>query len=440
MFKLLRIILTGIFLLAIPVLLFGQRVEITFWHHEAPAHRVAAFQDVIDRFQRENPNIRVKQEVVMWGDAWVKSLSSLEAGTLPEFQFSIPDLCLTMFRAGALTPVTDLVKEIDAKYKFFPAQKDMYFHNGEYWGLPVFTMVMLLTYRPSFLEQYVGTSDPPDTWEEALRYARTITEKSDGEVYGIGIGGAKNLMTDEQAYVILASAGARFFDENGKVIFNNPKTIEALNLYKQLFKYAPPGAEAWSWGEIELNTAAGTLAMSPYFPSVQKRFHEEFESSDYAAAHVPLFKGRSKRGTITYPNEVHIFKSTLKNKAKLDATKSFIKFMMRPEINAILTSGQEPGGFFPTTDAAAKAPQYWDNPIVKRFEGIHRVALEALQDYATLYGFEYGKWVNIGIGDITGADVLAEVVNKIVSGQMSVEKAVAWGQSAMEKYSLPVKK
>jgi hypothetical protein len=36
--------------------------------------------------------------------------------------------------------------------------------------------------------------------------------------------------------------------------------------------------------------------------------------------------------------------------------------------------------------------------------------------------------------------VLAEVINKIVSGQMSVEKAAAWGQTEMEKYSSPVKK
>ena len=113
--------------------------------------------------------------------------------------------------------------------------------------------------------------------------------------------------------------------------------------------------------------------------------------------------------------------------------------LMRPEINAILTSGQEPGGFFPCTDAAAAAPEYWDHPVVKRFENIHKVAIESLEEYATLYGFEYGKWVNIGIGDITGADVLAEVVNKIVSGQMSVESAVKWGQSEMEKYSLPAK-
>ncbi|GAF74575.1 unnamed protein product, partial [marine sediment metagenome] len=42
-------------------------VELTFWHHEAPAHRVAAFQEVIDMFEAEHPDIKVTQEVVMWG-------------------------------------------------------------------------------------------------------------------------------------------------------------------------------------------------------------------------------------------------------------------------------------------------------------------------------------------------------------------------------------
>ncbi len=418
----------------------AQKVELVYWHHEAPAHRVAAFQKVGDLFQKEYPNVSVKQEVVMWGDAWVKSLSALEAATLPAFQFSIPDLTLTMYKAGALAPVTDLVKEIDSKYRLFPNQKNMFLHEGEYWGLPVFTMVMLMTYRPSFIEEFVGAKTPPGTWEETLEYAKKITEASGEEVYGIGIGGAKNLMTDEQAYIFMASAGARFFDEKGRVIFDNPNTKQALTMYNDLIQYAPPGAEAWSWGEIELNIAAGTLAMSPYFPAVQKRFHEEFDSDDYAAAHIPTFAGRSERGTITYPNEIHIYKQTLKDSGKLNAVKDFVRFIMRPNVNAMLTSGQEPGGFFPTTDAAAKAPEYWNNPIVKRFENIHKVAFEALAQYATLYGFEYGKWVNIGIGDITGADVLAETVNKIVSGQMSVDEAAAWGQSAMEKYSIPAAK
>jgi multiple sugar transport system substrate-binding protein len=70
-------------------------IKLTFWHHEAPAHRVAAFQKVIDLFEEEYPNIKVEQEVVMWGDAWTKTIAVIEAGTGPDFQFSIPDLLLT---------------------------------------------------------------------------------------------------------------------------------------------------------------------------------------------------------------------------------------------------------------------------------------------------------------------------------------------------------
>lgn len=413
-------------------------IEISFWHHEAPAHRIAAFQRVADMFEEENPDIRVSQEVILWGDAWTKSLSALEAGTLPDFQFSIPDLTLTMYQSGALAPVTDLVEELDAEYGFFPNQKQIFAHEGEYWGLPVFAMVMLMTYRPSLLEEYAGVSEPPDTWEEVLDLSRRITEESEGEVYGIGVGAGRNLMTSEQFYIFMAGAGAQIFDESGNIVFNNPETIQALEMYSDLIQYAPPGAEAWSWGEIELNLAAGTLGMAPYFPSVQKRFHEDFDSSDYAAAHVPYFEGRDTRGTITYPNDIHIYQDTVDDPEKYDAVKRFIRFMMRPDINAELTAKQEAGAFFPTTEAAAEAPEYWDDPIVQRFEPMHRTAMSALNDYANLYGFEYGRWVNLGIGDMTGADILAQVVNRVVSGEMSAEEAAAWGAQEMEDFSAPV--
>ena len=45
-------------------------VELTLWHHEAPAHRVKAIQDVINRFEEENPGVRIRQEVVSWDDAY----------------------------------------------------------------------------------------------------------------------------------------------------------------------------------------------------------------------------------------------------------------------------------------------------------------------------------------------------------------------------------
>ena len=409
-----------------------ETVELIYWHHEAPAHRVAAHQQVIDLFQKEYPDIKVTQEVIMWGDAWPKTLAAIEAGNPPDFQYSIPDLLLTVYRANAIIPVTNMVNEMDEKYHFFPGQIAPYFHQDEYWGIPVWTMVMLLTYRPSYLEQYVGTTEPPKTWEELLDYAKKLTHAPD--VYGIGIGGAKNLMTSEQAYIFLTNVGAKYFDEKGNVIFDNPRTIRALKMYKDLFQYAPLGAEAWSWGEIELLIAAGTIAMSPYFPSVQKRFHEELDTSDYAGAHMP-YPPDGKPGTITYPNEIHVYKPTAA-KGHLPAVEKYIKFVLRPEVNYILTAVQEPGGFYPATEAASKASEFWKDPIIVRFKKTNEVAMKALE-YATLYGFEYGRWVNLGIGDITGADILADVVHRIVTGQMSVEEAVKWGAKQMEKYSEP---
>ncbi len=411
-------------------------VTITFWHHEAPAHRVAAFQAAADLFMKENPDIKVNQEVVMWGDAWVKSLTAVEAKTLPDFQFSLPDMTMTMYNANALVPVTDLVKEVDAQYKYFPQIRDMYQYKGEYWGLPVFTMVMVLTYRPSLMKEFAGTTEAPKTWKDVIEYSKKIKANSKGEVSGIALAGGKNLLVDEQAYIFMAGSGSRFFDKNGKVTFNNPRTVEALKMYKELIQYAPEGAEAWSWGEMELNIAADTCAMHPYFPSVQKRFDEEFNSDDYAAWPMPLFDANSKsKGTITYPNDIHLYKTTTGD--RLEASKKFIKFLMQPAVNAVITSGAEAGAFFPCTEAARNAPEYWNHPTVKRFKPLHDVAFEALS-YANLYGFENG-WVNLGMGDISGADILAEVINKVVTGQMTPEEGAAWGQAQMEKYSKPIK-
>jgi multiple sugar transport system substrate-binding protein len=427
-------IIVGLLIFSFPVTIWAQETtQLTYWHHEAPAHRVAAHQQVIDLFQKEHPDIKITQEVVMWGDAWPKTLAAIEAGNPPDFQYSIPDLLLTVYRANAIVPVTDIVKEMDGKHHFFPGQIAPYYHKDKYWGIPIWTMVFLLTYRPSYFEEYVGTTEPPKTWEEFLDYAEKLTQAPD--LYGIGLGGAKNLMIDEQAYCIMTTMGAKFFDEKGKIIFDSPKTIKALKFYKEIFQYTPPGADAWSWGEMELNIAAGTVAMAPYFPSVQKRFHEELDTSDYAGAHMP-YPPDGKPGTITYPNEIHVYKQTIA-KGHLPAVEKYIEFVLRPEINYILTAVQEPGGFYPVTEAASKAPEFWKDPIITRFKKTNEVAMKALE-YATLYGFEYGRWVNVGIGDITGADVLADVVHRIVTGQMSVEEAVKWGAKQMEKYSEPV--
>lgn len=408
--------------------------DIVFWHHESPEHRVAAIDKLIELFVAEHPNVTMRQEVVGWGEATSKLFAAVEANEAPDFQFGIPDLMITCYNADIILPVTDVVEAVDAKYNFYDDILGMYQYNGEYWGMPVATMPFALAYRPSILAQF-GYTEPPATWDEMLVMAKDITERGNGEVYGIGLGGGRNLFVDEQAYMFMASCGAKFFNEDGSIAFNSPETVKFLNAYKELYKYSPVGSDAWMWGEIEMNLASGMVAMAPYLPSIQIRMNE-MDLDDLGFAHMPLVEEGATYGSLTYPNDIVVFKQC-EERGNLEIVKEFMEFIMQPDVNMYFTSNMEPGGFLPCTEKAAEFEGYWNNEIVQRYLDVNKLAVETL-DYSTLYGFEYGHWVNNGIGDIVGGNILSATLSKVLTGEMTAEEAAAWGAAEMEKLSKPL--
>ena len=412
----------------------NQSYDVVFWHHESPVHRVEAFQRVIDLFVEQHPNVTLRQEVVGWGETHARVFASAESGTLPDFQFGIPDLMITFYNAGIVLPVTDIVKEIDEKYTIYPDILGMYYHDGEYWSLPVMTMPFSFAYRPSILQQF-GYDTPPQTWDELLAMSADITARGNGDVFGIGLGGGRNLFVDEQIYMFMASRGVKIFNENGSVNFNTPEMVEVMRYYNDLYQHSPVGSEAWMWGEIEMNLAAGVVAMAPYLSSIQIRMNE-MDSDDLGFAHMPLYQEGFTRGTLTYPNNVAVFRDTV-GRGNLPVVNEFMRFIMQPEINEHLTSGMEPGGFIPCTEAAAAYSGYWNSPIIQRYLTVNQTAVETLE-YASLYGFEYGHWVNNGIGDIVGGNLISASMSRVLTGESTPEDAAAWGAEEMEKVSLPL--
>ena len=410
-------------------------VELTFWHHEAPAHRVAAFQQVINLFEKENPNITVKQEVVGWGDAWTKTLAAIKSGTTPDFEFDLPDFNLSAYMAGGIIPVDDIIQDLNSKYTYYNSVLVMYKHDSHYWSVPIWTMPMELIYRPSYLQKYVGTARPPKTWVEALDYAKKLTVDTDGDgkpdIYGIGLTGSESLCTQELVWAILATYGAHIYDQDGNVALDSPETVRGLETFGQLWKYTPPGASGWIWGEIEMNFAAGKIAMMPYFAGLEKRLFDAGDL-DFGVAGMPIPSG-GKHATLQYPNGVMVFKSA-EEKGHLAAVKAFIEFMMRPDINALLTAGMEPGSFVPVTEAASIAPAYWNNKYISAFPWQNDIVVREVK-YGNLYGFTWDKVVNKGIGDVIGANTLAEVVQKIIIGGETAEAAAKWGADQIRALS-----
>jgi len=413
-----------------------EEVELTFWHHEAPSHRVKAIQEVINKFEDEYPNIDIKQQVVSWGDAWSKTLSATKAGTTPDFQLDIPDFNVFASNIDSILPVDDVVQDIDEQYNYFNNVIKMYKHGGHYWGVPINTMIFNWIYRPNYLREYVGTDQPPETWEEVVEYAEKLTVDKDGDgtpdIYGVGLVASKSLATQEFFWSILTTYGGHIYDEEGNVDFDTPETIKALETYKELWQYAPPAATGWIWGEAEMNFAAGKIAMMPYFPSVQKRLYDA-DDMDLGSSPMPTPAEGGQQATLIYPNGIMIHK-TAEERGVVDEVKKFIKFVMRPENNALLTAGMEPGGFYPCTEAARDSGSFWQNDYVKAFPRVNDVALQEVQN-GTLYGFTHEEVVNKGIGDVVGANILAEVVQRVIVQDQSVESAVEWAQKQIEEVS-----
>jgi len=413
-----------------------EKISITFWHHEPPAHRVKAFQDVIDRYMAQHPNVQVTQEAVPWEDAWPKTLASIETGTSPDFQFDLPDLNISAYQAGGIIPVDDLVKKIDQEQGYFDSVLNPYQHHGHYWGVPIWHIPFALIYRPSYFQKYLGTTEPPKNWEEFLQYARKLTVDEDGDgttdIYGIGIVAGKTLCTAEQIWAFLAQTGTTLFDRDGTVSFYSPEAIKAMQMYKDLFKYAPPGATGWAWGELEMNFPAGTIAMMPYFGAILKSFYEQ-KNRDLASAPLP-YPGDGKKGTLVYPAALMIFKTAEeKGEKHLNTVKDLILFMMDPENNYILTAVQEPGLYMPATKANLEYEKFWSHGPVAEYKDFVKPLADTVE-YGSLFGFTYGA-VNLAIGSISGENVLAEMVQKAIIQNVSADEAVKWAHQRMVELS-----
>lgn len=409
-----------------------EKISITFWHHEPPAHRVKAFQDVIDKYMELHPNVQVAQEAVPWDDAWPKTLASIDTGTSPDFQFDLPDLNISAYQAGGIIPVDDLVDEIDKEQGYFESVSNPYYHHGHYWGVPIWHIPFALIYRPSYFQKYLGTTETPKNWDEFLEYARKLTIDEDGDgtpdIFGIGVVAGKTLCTAEQIWAFMAATGTTLFDRDGTVSFYSPEATEALQMYKDLFKYAPPGASGWAWGELEMNFPAGTIAMMPYFGSILKSFYEQ-DNRDLASAPLPYPKG-GKQGTLVYPAAMMVFKTAEeKGEEHLNTVKDLILFMMEPENNYILTAVQEPGLYMPATKANLEYEKFWSHGPVAEYKDFVRPLAETVE-YGSLFGFTYGA-VNLAIGSISGENVLAEMVQKAIIQDLSADEAVKWAHERM---------
>jgi len=219
-----------------------QQVTIEFMHSSVEQERQAVIRGLIDRFQKENPTITVKQVPVEEDAFNTKMITLARSGALPEVIEVSHDYARVMDKESLIDhkAVKALIEKQGEASFYDGVLRIVRTEDGNaYTGVPISAWLQGIWYRKSVLAK-AGISEPKN-WAQLLDAARKLTKIGDKK-YGIALPTAESVMTEQTFSQFALSNHANVFNADGKVTVNSPEMLASLNYYRDLSRYTMPGA------------------------------------------------------------------------------------------------------------------------------------------------------------------------------------------------------
>lgn len=412
----------------------GKRIR--FMHNEADPKTQEVFRVLIRDFETQNPNIYVEQEFVASHSAeWVKISSGVRSGGPPDIMWTIPEFALSLYNEGAAVQMDDVVDAI-GKDDFAAAMLDLHkTPDGHYAGIPADANMYMLYIRTDLLERK-GLKEP-QTWDEMIAVAKALTEDTDGDgkidQWGIALPLTRGGQASEWLIAFMWENGWNLYDENGKIQFDSPKTIEALEFYKELTKYSPPGYENWGYAEVGAAYGSGVIAMTYFYGRVTSYIERGKPDIGFVTKAIPppVAPGGKPYGWM-YPDTLVIASAS----KAIPEAKRFVQFLMEPKNNVqILTT--VPIHFVPSLKSVLNDPTFLSDPLVSKYKSI----LDAEVQYANVWGRhmlrEYEGTINPKVGEVYGSMIISDALQRYIIQGQSAQEVVSWAQGELEKIVPP---
>jgi multiple sugar transport system substrate-binding protein len=300
-----------------------SKTVVKYWYHLDDPN--ASIDNIISKFEAENPTIAIDAERVPWGSYNQKLMTAVAAGDVPDvFEVKLwwqPQLV----EMGALA-------NLDAYMAKWPGKADIFdnvwkllkYKDGHQYLMPYQMVILYLYYRTDLFK--AAGLNPPRTRDEFLAAARKLTH--DGQ-YGFGLRGASGGHDFWATFVL--SSGAQILDASGKSGLTTKAAVDAnqwyIDLYRK-YKVSPPTTPMDGFKETIANIKSGKTAMT---------IHHFGSSAELAAAlgdkisAVPVPAGLTGRWTSFGDGELGIWSDS---KVK-EAAWKWLAFIGTAENNAL---------------------------------------------------------------------------------------------------------
>ncbi|AWL36805.1 MULTISPECIES: ABC transporter substrate-binding protein [Streptomyces] len=329
-----------------------QPKTLTYWASNQGASLEAdkkVLQPELDKFEKQT-GIKVKLEVVPWGDLLNRILTATTSGQGPDVLNIGNTWSASLQASGALLPWDE--KNFDAiggKDRFVDSALGSTGAEGQDpAAVPLYSMAYALYYNKKMFAD-AGVKQPPTTWDELVETGKKLSK--DGK-WALGAEGSNLSNNIHQVFVLGKQHGADFFTADGKPDFTSDGAVAAVKQYVDLMakdKIIAPGNAEYAQNQSLSDFAKNKTAMVLWQTASATFTSQGMDESEWGVVPAPVQSGKPGQGTGVNSMVAGINMAVFGNTKNLDGAKDFVKFMTSDKEQIVLNKAY---GSIPPVKAA----------------------------------------------------------------------------------------
>lgn len=262
------------------------KTKIEFWTISLKPTYVDYINEIIERYQKKNPDV-----YVVWVDmperVIMQKLMASIAGDVPPDVVNLGSTYARILAQNDALVNMDEVVPDEKKKRYFDNLWGSVSYKGESYAIPWYVTTRVIMYNVDiFKEAGLNPERPPRTWDEVFEYARVIKEKT----------GKYGYMPAVKIFEDFKMEGVDLVNSDGtRAVFNNPAAEEIFERYLYLKKNDIMPAEALVEGyRGALNRyQAGTLGMIIAGPTLLFKIKKDAPQTYRRTAVAPMPRGKA---------------------------------------------------------------------------------------------------------------------------------------------------
>ncbi len=317
---------------------------------------------MLSRFQEKNPRIKVELVGNPYEQTQQQTFIAVSGGNAPDAIHLVAQWGPPLASMGALVDLktyysqaemSDIPKAAFEAGIFKEALATVPWQLG---SIAVFGWKNVLA-RAGLPEQI------PDTWPEFKEAVRRISQTSEG-VYGFGARTSKDANSAYWLFPVMWGHGGQFEDAQGKIVFNNPGTVAALDWYREIGtgKQSPVGMTVREVRNLMPQNKLGYIFDGPWMKGIFRSLSGlgGAVDDDYVLGLFPKAADGKRYGI----GNDHVLAVSTQSKLKQEAV-ALVKFLTQDEEITKLYYAK--AGAVPTYKKLLADPLYAGDPYARVF-------------------------------------------------------------------------